>query len=50
LSKGFPGIVLGVTTGGGAHTIQEYIDTEPVEKGMEQLVNFVGRAWDKKWG
>jgi len=41
LSKGYPAIVLGITTGGGAHTIHEYINTAPIEKGMEQLVRFV---------
>lgn len=46
LSMGYPAIVLGVTTGGGAHTKQEYIHTEPVAKGMEQLVSFVERAWE----
>lgn len=45
LSKGYPAIVLGVSTGGGAHTMQEYINTAPVEKGMEQLVRFVERVW-----
>lgn len=45
LSRGYPAIVLGVTTGGGAHTTQEYINTEPVEKGVEQLVRFVDRVW-----
>ncbi|MEO5887356.1 MAG: M20/M25/M40 family metallo-hydrolase [Anaerolineales bacterium] len=45
LSKGYPAIVLGVSTGGGAHTTQEYINTAPVEKGMEQLVRFVERVW-----
>jgi hypothetical protein len=38
--------VLGVTTGGGAHTTQEYINTAPVEKGIEQLLSFVKRAWE----
>jgi acetylornithine deacetylase/succinyl-diaminopimelate desuccinylase-like protein len=46
LSRGYPAIVLGVTTGGGAHTTQEYINTEPVEKGVEQLVRFVDRVWE----
>ena len=45
LSKGYPAIVLGVTTGGGAHTMNEYINTAPVKQGMEQLVRFVERAW-----
>ncbi|MEW6028526.1 MAG: M20/M25/M40 family metallo-hydrolase [Chloroflexota bacterium] len=44
LSKGYPALVLGVTTGGGAHTANEYIDVAPVEKGMEQLFSFVTRV------
>jgi acetylornithine deacetylase/succinyl-diaminopimelate desuccinylase-like protein len=43
LSRGFPAIVLGVTTGGGGHTPAEYIDIAPVAKGMHQLVRFVER-------
>jgi len=45
LSKGYPAVVLGISTGGSAHTVHEYINTEPVERGLEQLVNFVGRVW-----
>lgn len=45
LSKGYPAIVLGVTTGGSAHTIHEYVNTVPVAQGMEQLVRFVSRVW-----
>ena len=45
LSKGYPAIVLGVTTGGSAHTIHEYIHTAPIAQGMEQLVKFVSRVW-----
>jgi len=45
LSKGYPAIVLGVTTGGSAHTIHEYINTAPIAQGMEQLVRFVERVW-----
>jgi tripeptide aminopeptidase len=41
LSMGHPALVLGVSTGGGAHTKNEYIDTAPMGKGMEQLVKFV---------
>lgn len=44
LSRGIPAIVLGITTGGGAHTPREYIDIEPVAKGMQQLVRFVENA------
>lgn len=45
LSKGYPAIVLGITTGGSAHTIHEYINTVPISQGMEQLVKFVSRVW-----
>ncbi len=46
LSRGYPAIVLGITTGGNAHTVQEYIDTPPVEKGMQQLVSFVEKVFE----
>jgi acetylornithine deacetylase/succinyl-diaminopimelate desuccinylase-like protein len=45
LSKGYPAIVLGITTGGSAHTIHEYINTVPIAQGLEQLVKFVSRVW-----
>lgn len=45
LSKGYPAVVMGVTTGGSAHTVQEYINTGPVALGMEQLARFVHRLW-----
>lgn len=41
LSKGFPALVLGVTNGGNAHTKDEFIVTEPVGRGLEQLARFV---------
>ena len=44
LSRGIPSTVLGVTTGGAAHTVHEYIEVGPVEKGMEQLASFVSRV------
>ena len=44
-SRGYPALVLGITTGGSAHTVHEYIDIPPIEKGMEQLVSFVERVF-----
>ncbi len=41
LSRNIPAVVMGVTTGNGAHTLNEYIEAEPVAKGMESLVSFV---------
>ena len=46
LSNNFPALVLGISTGGGAHTKNEYINTALVEKGMKQLVRFAERVWD----
>jgi tripeptide aminopeptidase len=43
LSLGLPAIVMGITTGAGAHTAQEYIDTPPVSKGLQQVFCFVAR-------
>jgi acetylornithine deacetylase/succinyl-diaminopimelate desuccinylase-like protein len=48
LSLGLPALVLGVTNGAGAHTPGEFIYTEPVERGMQQLAQFVRRAWEQK--
>jgi acetylornithine deacetylase/succinyl-diaminopimelate desuccinylase-like protein len=46
LSKGYPAIVLGVTPGGSAHTVHEYINTSPITQGLETLVSFVRRVWN----
>jgi tripeptide aminopeptidase len=44
LSLGLPALVLGVTTGSGAHTPYEYIDTLPISKGLQQLIRFVEKV------
>jgi tripeptide aminopeptidase len=41
LSRGIPAVCLGLTTGSGAHTKAEFIRTQPVVKGLAQLVNLV---------
>lgn len=41
LSRGLPAICLGLTSGGGAHTAEEYIDTPPLKMGLASLVAFV---------
>jgi acetylornithine deacetylase/succinyl-diaminopimelate desuccinylase-like protein len=46
LSRGLPALVLGVTSGGGAHTQNEYIEIPPIRHGMQQLLSFVNRVWD----
>ena len=41
LSRGLPAICIGLTSGGGAHTINEYILTQPLAQGLAQLVDVV---------
>jgi acetylornithine deacetylase/succinyl-diaminopimelate desuccinylase-like protein len=45
LSRGLPAVTIGLTTGGEAHTVREYIEIEPLKKGMEQLVSLVRGVW-----
>jgi tripeptide aminopeptidase len=44
LSLGISAIVMGVTTGGAAHTTNEYINLGPVASGMASIISFVERA------
>ncbi len=37
LSMGYPAICLGLTTGNGAHTVNEYINIPPLQFGLQQL-------------
>lgn len=37
LSLGYPAVCLGLTVGGGAHTLSEYILTQPLRQGLSQL-------------
>ena len=41
LSLGYPAVTIGLSHGGSAHTVHEYIYTEPLQKGLEQLVQLV---------
>jgi acetylornithine deacetylase/succinyl-diaminopimelate desuccinylase-like protein len=41
LSLGFPAVTLSLTTGGRAHTVHEYIDIEPLRKGLSVLFGIV---------
>lgn len=45
LSLGYPAICIGLTNGGGAHTLDEYIHTHPVERGIQQLLAVVEGAY-----
>jgi tripeptide aminopeptidase len=48
LSRGIDAICVGLTTGGGAHTRGEYIDTDPLEQGLVTLVDMI-RSIDRNW-
>ena len=37
LARGIPSVCIGITGGGNAHTLDEYIETAPVVDGMRQL-------------
>lgn len=41
LSDGCPAVTIGITRGGNAHRLDEYIETEPVASGMQQLISLV---------
>lgn len=41
LSRGLPAVCIGITSGGGAHTLDEFIYTRPVEKGLDQAALLV---------
>jgi tripeptide aminopeptidase len=45
LSRGLPGVCIGLTKGSGAHTMKEYIESSPLKNGMEQLVELATRAF-----
>jgi acetylornithine deacetylase/succinyl-diaminopimelate desuccinylase-like protein len=45
LSLGIPTVVMGVSTGGSAHTINEYINVIPVKAGLESIVSFVEKVF-----
>jgi len=48
LARGLPAIAIGLTTGGNAHRLDEYINTEPLIKGMRQLIllALAGAGWE----
>ena len=47
LSLGLPALCLGLSTGGGAHTLNEYVNISPLHQGMEQLLGIVEGAFTK---
>lgn len=46
LSCGLPAICIGLTTGQGAHTVHEFINTVPLSQGLGQLTRLVQRIFE----
>ncbi len=44
LSLGFPAICVGITKGGGAHSLNEYIEISPIERGYAALLHLIHRV------
>jgi di/tripeptidase len=40
LSQGCPTVTVGVTRGGNAHRLDEFIEVAPIKTGMKQLITF----------
>ncbi|NMB90923.1 MAG: M20/M25/M40 family metallo-hydrolase [Chloroflexi bacterium] len=50
LSRGLPAICTGITTGGSSHTENEYIECQPVYRGMTHLIAMAEGAWNAMAG
>jgi len=46
LSRGYPCVCIGLTNGSGAHTVNEFIYTDPIGVGLDQLTNLVEQSFD----
>ena len=46
---GIPALTLGITTGDGTHTAQEWIDTGPIATGLSALAATVARLDEQEW-
>jgi len=47
--RGIPALTLGITTGEGTHTEQEWIDIDPVGAGLAALAATVARLDEQEW-
>ena len=48
LSRGFPAICMGLTMGGGSHTLGEYIEIKPISQGLNILAELVQSIFKSK--
>ena len=47
--RGIPALTLGITTGEGTHTEQEWIDVDPVAAGLAALAATIARLDEQEW-
>jgi tripeptide aminopeptidase len=47
LAAGLPAVTVGISRGGNAHRVDEYVEVEPITRGMRQLVLLVLLALDR---
>jgi len=45
LSRGYPAVGIGLTYGGNAHTLEEFIECPPLAQGMAQLYDLLQNIW-----
>ncbi len=46
LSYGIPAVTIGISSGAKAHTLEEYIECQPIEKGLLQLLELIKQIWE----
>ena len=46
LSMGLPAVCVGITKGGGAHTLEEYIEIAPIERGYKSVQSLIYAAFN----
>jgi tripeptide aminopeptidase len=47
LSMGLPAVCIGLTRGGGAHSLEEFIEIPPITKGYTALINLIHLAFQE---
>jgi acetylornithine deacetylase/succinyl-diaminopimelate desuccinylase-like protein len=47
LSRGYPAICIGLTTGGNSHIYSEFIDLKPIDKGLQILEDLVRAVFQR---
>ena len=45
LSRGFPALTIGLTSGSHAHSAQETIDVPPIRRGLQQIAGLIENIW-----